>query len=162
MRAERLKKLVVQRPDLVGEVSGLPEGQPSAAAPAPAVVRKWDPAAWVDRAVAMSPRWLRGLAGNLLWSALHRRALAVPAGESDAAWLAGFRQAIPCGDCRKHWDAMLAATPPDWSAYFAWTVARHNEVNRRLGKPEMGLEEALQRWGGAANKAPIHRTSSGP
>lgn len=100
----------------------------------------------VERAIAQAPAWLRGVPGPMLWAALHGRALAQGTGEADAVWLAGFRQILPCGECRQHWDRMLAATAPIWGEYFAWTVARHNEVNRRLGKPEMGLEAALQRW----------------
>lgn len=106
---------------------------------------------WIDRAIASTPQWVRGLAGNTLWGALHKRALKVAPGQRDDAWLAVFRQILPCGDCRKHWDAMLEATPPPAAPdLFAWTVARHNEVNRRLGKPEMGLEEALKRWSGSS------------
>ena len=73
------------------------------------------------------------------------------AGQGAEEWLAGFREILPCGDCQRHWDQMVAATPPPTAPdLFVWTVARHNEVNRRLGKPEMGLEAALQRWSGTA------------
>jgi hypothetical protein len=148
MRASRLAQLRIQNPALIGDVSGLPEDP--AAAPKvviiPAGPTKAEQHHLVDRAVAATPKWLRGLAGTMYWRALHRRALKVPAGRDDAEWLATFRRMLPCGDCRNHWDAMVAATPPEWANYFAWTVARHNEVNRRLGKPEMGEEEALQRW----------------
>lgn len=150
MRASRLAQLRIQAPELIGDVSGLPEDP--AAAPQVVVIERPPDAAeqrrLVARAVVSSPKWLRGLAGHLYWRALHRRALKVRKGSDDTHWLAAFRQMLPCGECRQHWDGMLAATPPDWAGYFAWTVARHNEVNRRLGKPEMGPEEALQRWSG--------------
>lgn len=85
--------------------------------------------------------------GPELWAEMHRRALAAPSGAEDGAWLEALRRRLPCGECRQHWDAMMEATPPPAAPdLFAWSVARHNEVNRRLGKPEMGLEEALQRW----------------
>jgi Erv1 / Alr family len=83
--------------------------------------------------------------GSPLWAALHRRALVWQGGE-DSIWLAQFRRRVPCGQCKQHWDAMLARTPPDWANYFAWTVARHNEVNARLGKPGMEEAEARVRW----------------
>ncbi len=53
---------------------------------------------------------------------------------------------VPCGQCRKHWDKQVANTPPEWSNYFNWSVARHNEVNAMLGKPIMGEFEARTRW----------------
>lgn len=81
-----------------------------------------------------------------LWGELHRRALEVGAGTDDTAWLETFAGRLPCGDCRTHWRAMLADHPPHWPTYFAWTVARHNQVNRRLGKPEIPVAEAMQRW----------------
>jgi hypothetical protein len=52
---------------------------------------------------------------------------------------------VPCGDCKRHWDEWRKANPADLSspaAYFAWTVAAHNAVNRRLGKPEMSVDDA--------------------
>jgi hypothetical protein len=113
---------------------------------APAPMGDEEAARRVEQAIVHAPTWLRGVPGPMLWAALHRRALAQGKREADAAWLAGFRQILPCGECRQHWDGMLTATPPVWGEYFAWTVARHNEVNRRLRKAEMGLEQALQRW----------------
>lgn len=82
-----------------------------------------------------------------LWAELHRRGLAAPPGQDDGAWLIEFRMQLPCGGCRLHWDAFCASMPPDWGNYFAWTVAAHNEVNRRLGKPELTVEEAKCIWG---------------
>lgn len=79
------------------------------------------------------------------WAELHRRAL-LSNGEDDSEWLAHFRKTLPCGECRKHWDEMMVRTEPDFAGYFAWTVDRHNEVNRKLGKPEMTLDEARIRW----------------
>jgi hypothetical protein len=39
--------------------------------------------------------------------------------------------------------------PPDFTspeAFFAWGVALHNAVNRKLGKPELTIEEARRIW----------------
>lgn len=148
-------RMVVHAPHLGPRPRRTPPASP---APAARVVRQSpDPDTYVDLLVAQPVPKLRGLSGPRLWAALHRRALAVPPGTSDNAWLAGFREILPCGDCRQHWDGMVAATPPPAAPdLFAWTVARHNEVNRRLGKPEMALEAALQRWSGAG-AAPLQR-----
>jgi len=99
--------------------------------------------------------------GAPLWADLHGRALALDkrasdTGEAteDAKWLARFRQYLPCGECKQHWDMMQVRTPPDFANYFEWTVARHNEVNARLAKPEMTVAEAREKW---APDAPLQR-----
>jgi hypothetical protein len=68
------------------------------------------------------------------------------AGQDDTAWLAGFTRRVPCGDCRRHWQAHLAGNPPDWANYFAWSVTAHNAVNLLLGKPEMPLASARMHY----------------
>ncbi len=83
--------------------------------------------------------------GSKLWAELHKRALNWT-GESDADWLSLFRQRVPCGECRRHWDSMLIKTPPDWPNYWLWTIERHNEVNLRLFKREFTPEEAHLKW----------------
>lgn len=57
-----------------------------------------------------------------------RRALAV-----------GLAARLPCGECRQHWTAALRDTPPaieTAETFRRWVWERHNEVNRRTGKPE--------------------------
>lgn len=52
---------------------------------------------------------------------------------------------ISCGECAADWEKLLKEHPPDFSsqeAYFAWTHARHNDVNIKLGKPILSREEA--------------------
>jgi hypothetical protein len=42
-----------------------------------------------------------------------------------------------------------ALNPPDFSsptAYWLWGYNLHNWVNRKLGKPELTIEEALAIW----------------
>lgn len=85
--------------------------------------------------------------GSKEWAELHRRTLNW-SGDDDSEWLKEFRLHLPCGECRRHWDGMVARTPPDWANYFAWTVDRHNEVNAKLGKPVMSIETARQTWAG--------------
>lgn len=80
-----------------------------------------------------------------LWADLHERALTVDG--DDSAWLGEFSLRLPCGPCRSDWLRMLRDTPPAFGdAYFAWTVDRHNEVNRMLGRSVLSLREALDRW----------------
>lgn len=80
-----------------------------------------------------------------LWAELHARPWRMGSPEHEADWLAAFSRRVPCGTCQQHWVEILTATPPDFSstdAYFAWTVAVHNAVNRRLGKPEIDVARA--------------------
>jgi hypothetical protein len=79
------------------------------------------------------------------WIALHNGSIV------DADSLAEWEKTIPqyeCG-CRAFYADHKAEIPPDFSspeAFFAWGVALHNAVNRKLGKPELTLEEALSIW----------------
>ncbi len=90
---------------------------------------------------------LMAISGPVLWADLHRRALGFT-GEQDSAWLGRFRERISCPTCRAHWEHMVAAYPPAFGgdSYFAWTVGRHNDVNRSTGKATMTVEEARKRW----------------
>lgn len=61
---------------------------------------------------------------------------------------------IPCDVCRKHLDANMKAIPIDdflatKKDLFKWSVDLHNMVNRQLGKPEISLEAANDKWANA-------------
>ena len=79
------------------------------------------------------------------WIALHDGSIV------DAAGLAAWELTIPqyeCG-CRRFYAEYKMATPPDFTspeAFFAWGVALHNAVNRKLGKPELTIDEAISIW----------------
>jgi hypothetical protein len=68
------------------------------------------------------------------------------------AWYRDWERRIPninC-DCRRHWKELVEANPPDFAsplAFFQWGVDRHNDVNRRLGKPEVSFDEACRLYG---------------
>jgi hypothetical protein len=80
--------------------------------------------------------------GPPLWKELHEQALS---GSLPNEWLAAFEARLPCGVCRQHWREMLADLPPQ-PDFFAWSVAIHNGVNRKLGKPELTLTQAAAIW----------------
>ena len=92
--------------------------------------------------------------GPKLWAELHRHALAHSGGD-DSAWLAAFEQRIlgACW-CRREWKRDLEALPPDFARYFEWTVAQHNLVNARLGKPQLSVADAHRIWS-AVPGAPV-------
>ena len=75
--------------------------------------------------------------GPPLWAELHARPETCDLA-TEPAWLAAFARRVPCGDCRPHWLSLVRDTPPDLTsrqAYHAWSVAAHNAVNARLGRP---------------------------
>ena len=86
--------------------------------------------------------------GPELWCELHRWALT--SDRSGALrWLARFETRIGCGDCRRHWQALVCEQPPDFASsetLFAWSVRMHNAVNRRLNKPEISVNAAAAYW----------------
>ena len=79
------------------------------------------------------------------WIGLHNGSI------RNADDLAEWEKTIPqyeCG-CRAFYAKHKADNPPDFTspeAFFAWGVNLHNAVNRKLGKPELTIEEALSIW----------------
>lgn len=79
------------------------------------------------------------------WIALHNGSI------RNADDLAEWEKIIPqyeCG-CRAFYAKYKMDNPPDFTspeAFFAWGVELHNAVNRKLGKPELTIEEALSIW----------------
>ncbi len=69
----------------------------------------------------------------------------------DPVWHAEWELTIPnygCS-CRKDYAEYKALNPPDFSspaAYWLWGFDLHNWVNRKLGKPELTVEEAEAIW----------------
>lgn len=86
-------------------------------------------------------------AGQFAWSLLHKYR------GCDPQWIELWEYFIPAGscNCKEGYKAILKDYPPDFSspeAFFAWGVALHNAVNRKIGKPEMTLDEARKLWRG--------------
>ena len=69
----------------------------------------------------------------------------------DPVWLAEWELSIPgygC-QCRRDYALYKASTPPDFSspeALWLWGFNLHNWVNRKLGKPELTVDEARLQW----------------
>lgn len=79
------------------------------------------------------------------WIALHDGTV------RDAISLANWELKIPqygC-QCKKDYAIYKAESPPDFSspeALWLWGFNLHNWVNRKLGKPEITIEEARKIW----------------
>ena len=84
------------------------------------------------------------LAGPKLWAAWHKRAkkaVTISKAEEDK-YIAELTAALPCGECRNDFLELIAAHEPNYGDYFAYTVAIHNAVNKKLGYKEMSLKDA--------------------
>lgn len=69
--------------------------------------------------------------GRAAWAALH--SVVNPTPEWYATWL----ETVPsfgCS-CRANWDALTKDNPPDYANFAQWAIDRHNDVNKKLGKP---------------------------
>lgn len=87
-----------------------------------------------------------------MWKLLHSlAAVSDPRlGKDDPFWVfyAAMPKLIPCSTCRNEWIAMSKRTPIERfmsrpaEDVLRMTVDMHNEVNRRLGKPEVSFEDA--------------------
>lgn len=90
--------------------------------------------------------------GPKLWATFHARPLKLTTPEAELNWLHAFAVELVSGGCGclGHWLAMTKKHPPDLSspaAYARWQHARHNDVSRRLGKPELDYAEAARLHG---------------
>lgn len=95
--------------------------------------------------------------GRFLWYSIHFIALDYPLKPSDEDrqsykhFFETLWKVIPCYKCGQNYKRHLEELPLTGSrgdylesrdALFTWTVELHNIVNRELGKPEMGVDEA--------------------
>lgn len=87
--------------------------------------------------------------GPGVWFLLHTSALSYPQKPTDAdkrhylAFLTSLQHVLPCEGCRKGYAAIVSSGPfkltravvADRWSLFKWTVAVHNVVNAKVGKP---------------------------
>lgn len=88
------------------------------------------------------------------WLKLHRYAVDCFVWNVDEAkkWYREWVEGVPVTacNCKRNWMLLTSRNPPDFSnrrAFFRWTVDRHNDVNRKLGRVEMTLIEAKAMYG---------------
>ena len=83
--------------------------------------------------------------GQFVWSKLHGYK------GCDPQWLEIWEYLIPkfgCS-CTNDYQSYKASTPPDFTSpesLWLWGFNLHNHVNRKLGKPELTIEEARLQW----------------
>ena len=95
--------------------------------------------------------------GPYFWGTLHIACLAAPPVLSDEHKTAfrnlieSFTLVLPCPACQMHFREVLQQFPLEESLntgedLFTWSVAVHNIVNARLGKPQVSLKDAVYYW----------------
>ena len=95
--------------------------------------------------------------GPHVWAAMHYIALGYPDDASSvdkvnyAQFYKSLYKVLPCITCANHYEELMRTNDvtkhmASKETLFAWTVEIHNAVNKRLGKREWSVEEALIRY----------------
>lgn len=85
--------------------------------------------------------------GPHYWGTLHIAGLYGESLEDFKALAKSYATLLPCKKCRRHYTSVLAEYPVDSVTLpFEWSVAVHNIVNKRLGKPVMTVDQARAFW----------------
>jgi hypothetical protein len=76
------------------------------------------------------------------WRELHTQK------EPTQEWFTDWVRRIPpgCGCGESFESILLRVGEPRFHDWFSWTVEIHNQVNRKLSKPEITLEKAIETW----------------
>lgn len=114
----------------------------------------WDDhQSWVENAASevdrscefILPKILRE--GSRYWAELHLFALRHK-GSDSSEWLRDWMASLPFEDCpcEAHLKEFLEKNPPDFSRFFEWTIALHNDVNDRIGRSIISVDDARVIW----------------
>lgn len=100
--------------------------------------------------------------GSHAWSTLHYWTFGYPEvataeeQENYKAFFEAFGRTIPCQSCRNHFKMLLKEYPPEnhmksRTDLIRWGHFMHNQVNRRLRKPEMSEEDFVRLYEARTN-----------
>lgn len=92
------------------------------------------------------PSW-----GPYYWGMLHIAALANAPEFPELVQM--FPGLLPCSTCSADFKKIVETTPLTGN-YFMWSVDVHNQVNAKLGKPQVSYEDAHRRWTTSEPKVP--------
>jgi len=86
--------------------------------------------------------------GSKYWTELHLFSIRRPPALLAYQWFDHWKNSLPFGECpcKEHFDKYIQQNPPDFESLFQWGVDFHNAVNRRICKPQVTIEEAVELW----------------
>jgi hypothetical protein len=106
--------------------------------------------------------------GPFFWHTMHITALGYPSEPTYAhkkaakEFFESLQYLIPCPICREHYQQHLEKFPltphlDRRSDLFRWTVLLHNEVNKKLGKPQYTEAQSIKFYTrlGARGRSPV-------
>jgi hypothetical protein len=110
--------------------------------------------------------------GPYFWGTLHIACLTAPPVLTDehknafVNFVKSYTMILPCPACRRHFQEVLDQFPVETHLssgrdLFAWSVAVHNIVNMKIGKPVISLRDAFMYWNERSNydeQFPIENT----
>ena len=103
--------------------------------------------------------------GPSLWRVLHSFSFAIQNSTPEnikqrnefIAFVESLKTMLPCEECRLHFVDYLENNSPRHASNLAlWTFNFHNEVNKRLGKPQFSFEDVSQVYQGADAHCDMH------
>jgi len=85
--------------------------------------------------------------GSRYWAELHLYALRHK-GSDSSEWLKNWMADLPFDNCpcEEHLKEFLEKNSPDFSRFFEWTIALHNDVNDRIGRSIISIDDARVIW----------------
>lgn len=101
----------------------------------------------------MANETLKAELGNAAWKLLHTILARYPEQPNQKErlhleqYIWSFAQVYPCGDCARHFILLLEKYPPQTNSRknaAMWGCFIHNQVNRRLGKPDYDCSTVLE------------------
>jgi Erv1 / Alr family len=99
--------------------------------------------------------------GPYFWGVIHLGCLT---GSITPEFMAMYPSVIPCGMCGQHFAELLQESPfpesKDPMVLFEWSVAVHNQVNARIGKPIMSVDQAMALWTAPVVVEPLPKVST--
>jgi hypothetical protein len=87
--------------------------------------------------------------GPSIWNTIHHAAISADKSKNGSdfkKFIFAIGPLLPCFTCKEDFEAYLKSSAPQESHYFEWSVKAHNYVNKKLGKTQISMDDALKIW----------------